>query len=474
MKLTLFHNQFALGSLKETEFSEPWKKIELKPESYIHIHPHLPFTIKFYNDRVLALFGDALDPYHPTSTNDGVAEDLIKNSCAINDLFYNLSKLSGRWAIYFVDGVKEIIVGDATGNLPIYYCYVNEKLCCASQPELLSEHVNIYEDNEAKDFQLKNIFPLEKRTWWPGDSTLLSGVKRLLPNYYLDVRDKKTIRYWPQELLKRPSYAESLNKASFLLQGNIESLINRYRVGMALTSGLDSRVLLAASKRFLDKIHYMTFLLPGYGVSDNSPDIYIPRLLARKLAFKHSVFRPTFPVNSNDFDIDILIRGGANEIGRSFYFLKQVFSLDPFWLCYVSKLKPCPFAIKHFSLWINEAREIYEENNIDSLDLFYWEQRMGSWFAESALENDKKLHFKMILIFNCRDYLELMLALPQRFRKPPDHKFHIDLIRNMFPEVLVEPINPHIKNIKLKYFCNFPPYLIKSINQLGKLMNFHR
>src|ERR687896_111591 len=225
MKLTLFHNQFALGFLKETESSESWKKIKLKPGFCIHVHPHLPFVIKFYNDRILALFGDALDPHHPTSDNDSVAEDLIKNSCVINNLSY-LSKLSGRWAIYFADGVKEIIVGDATGNLPIYYCYLDEKLRCASQPELLSEHVNIYEDNEAKDFQSKNIFPLEKRTWWPGDSTLLSGVKRLLPNYYLDVRDKKTIRYWPQEPLKRPSYAEALNKASFLLQGNIESLIN--------------------------------------------------------------------------------------------------------------------------------------------------------------------------------------------------------------------------------------------------------
>jgi hypothetical protein len=107
-----------------------------------------------------------------------------------------------------------------------------------------------------------------------------------------------------------------------------------------------------------------------------------------------------------------------------------------------------PFAARHFGLWLDEASPVARQNRVDILDLFYWEQRMGSWQAMSQLEWD--IVQEEFTPFNCRELLSLMLGVDERYRKPPGYAFHRQIIRNLWPETLKEPINPKPLEAKLK------------------------
>ena len=45
--------------------------------------------------------------------------------------------------------------------------------------------------------------------------------------------------------------------------------------------------------------------------------------------------------------------------------------------------------------------------------------------------------------YNCRLLLANMLSVKRKYRCAPNYVFHKELISNLWPEVLAEPVNPH-------------------------------
>ena len=64
-----------------------------------------------------------------------------------------------------------------------------------------------------------------------------------------------------------------------------------------------------------------------------------------------------------------------------------------------------------------------------------------------------------------------MLSVDEEHRKPPEHKLHMELILNLWPELLCEPINPRKKKSLIKkykgltrsYISNISPNFLKNI-----------
>jgi hypothetical protein len=97
-----------------------------------------------------------------------------------------------------------------------------------------------------------------------------------------------------------------------------------------------------------------------------------------------------------------------------------------------------PFADMYFSEWL---KELGDTKGYDILDLFYWEQRTGSWFASNCLEFD--LAWRDIFIpFNSRSLLMDMLSVGEQDRRAPDYHLYQQLMLTLWPEVLSLPINP--------------------------------
>ncbi len=69
------------------------------------------------------------------------------------------------------------------------------------------------------------------------------------------------------DIIDNKSEDEIINDGINIISGTIEALINRYNVIMPITAGLDSRLLLALSKKYKDQIRYYIFSNP-YGFYD--------------------------------------------------------------------------------------------------------------------------------------------------------------------------------------------------------------
>ncbi len=76
-----------------------------------------------------------------------------------------------------------------------------------------------------------------------------------------------------------------------MIEGYMESITNRYEVMLPVTAGKDSRILLAAKKRFKEKVHY--YINNPEHISDNIVDILVPRRLLADLNLDFNIQVPS-------------------------------------------------------------------------------------------------------------------------------------------------------------------------------------
>ena len=106
---------------------------------------------------------------------------------------------------------------------------------------------------------------------WIGDGTMYVGVKHLLPNHYLDFEEKRPIRYWPTCPLGALDIENASQKSAAMLENTMQAATNRFQLSMAVSSGWDSRCLLAATRKVRSKIYY--YIQKYGGMRDSHPDI---------------------------------------------------------------------------------------------------------------------------------------------------------------------------------------------------------
>src|SRR5262249_41331855 len=86
--------------------------------------------------------------------------------------------------------------------------------------------------------------------------------------------------------------------------------------------------------------------------------------------------------------------------------------------------------------WLKSIGNTY---NVHPLDLFYWELR--SRF--SAMDQGEwDIAQESFTPYNCRRYLATMLAVDERYRSHDDPIHYRLMIRNLWPDVLSEAVNP--------------------------------
>ena len=99
------------------------------------------------------------------------------------------------------------------------------------------------------------------------------------------------------------------------------------------------------------------------------------------------------------------------------------------------------FSAREFDKWLEKAKSnIY---NLDIMTLFMWEQRYGRWQSMSQTEWD--IAVEIFDPCNCRALLMTLLSVPEKYRKGPEYVLFEELMKNMWPDVLCEPINPELK-----------------------------
>ena len=443
-----------------------WEYIKITDRYFLTVHPDLPVTREYRNSDFIILLGYILDPYNPAHNDSQIINDIIESVKSADEVFDKLSAKCGRFVM--IVKIKEDfrIFNDTGGMRQIFYHIdSSDNLWCASQSIIIAEQLGLHiDENIKKDLNKSFLFRKSSDHWYPGRISPFKEIYHLTPNHYIDLNNNDYIRYWPAKSLAPISIPECVEKTSTLLRGIFKSACCRFdKLALGISSGLDSRLLLAASNVPEADIDYFTQTEGQIGYED--PDTGITSTLLAQLGLKHSILvlpekldtdfntlfrRNVFTARTikgiNAYSLFKNFNAESQDIVVLYGNLHEITKRDRYrWprlpnilirgaaLTEMAQMTGSRIALEEFTLWLNSVKRV-TDYNIDILDLMHWEQRVGNWAAMTFSEYD--IAFETLCPYNCRQYIEYMLRVPLKYRTMPDYKLHHELIRNLWPETL--------------------------------------
>ena len=455
-------SQFLLGPhyLK----SESWWRFDLGPSLKLSVQADLEVQQAEGETCRLTLLGFMLNWLQPESSNSDVLNNLAAVSTSLDNCIKETFDLGGRWILIYQDNKEAGIFHDAGGLRQICYAKAaGEELWCASQPDLLAEAAALHPDSIALEF-IDAMAERNPEYWWPGNRLPFQNAKILLPNHYLNLDDGRCQRYWPVTVQEHLPMDEVCRRAGDKLKGVIRAAANRFDLALGLSAGWDSRLLLAAAREVRDKLEIYTVQTARQG--NRHMDVAVPRKLTHRLGLKHtqivhreresSRFSEMFNAHTwrphsrfaagveADFEkyrySRVAVIGNFSEVAKLPYKMerKQNNVLSGNRLAHLIRMGDQAFAAKALDEWL---ATINVSSGYQTLDLFYWEQRIGRWLAANCIEYD--FGWKDVLVpFNIRSLICDLLACDEHYRNPSGPELYVAIIKLLWSDVLSEPINP--------------------------------
>ena len=319
---------------------------------------------------------------------------------------------------------------------------------------------------------------------WVGDETCYLSVKHLMPNHYLDIGSLTVKRYWPNRRLEKMDLSAACKQSCDYLKGVLKAVTLRHEVMMAVTSGIDSRSLLAATREIKDKIYYF---INHQDVGHRYPDISVTRKIFERIGVSFHVhdvseqvdkgFRKGFlsnnihvhdlwgPVdeefkklflNNTFMSMELYLHViynvyfknhankvnllGVSEIGRDYYGAAPR-DLDGYYLAHCLGYRNSSYATAQCEKWLREARRSAELCNVDIMSLFLWEVLLGNWGVVGNSESD--IAIEEFDPYDSHYIYEIMLSVHgDNKKKGRIGKLFEAMFKEMWPELLDFPFNP--------------------------------
>lgn len=368
-------------------------------------------------------------------------EEMVEN-------IYN--RLSGSWILLIDVGNFNRIYLDACGTKSLVFDKSRE-LAAATALLIFSDET---EYSNLLNYELIDSFDVRNNGWLPGGLTAHSGVERLMPNHYLDLKTFTQHRHWPTGNIQITNDVEGeLTSIVQRIGYFIDSVSDDQETNIGLTAGNDSRFLLSCSKHLVEKLKFFTVCSPEAGLDE---------FCAEKLAssFQLNYFKLPF-IRASPDAIEAWIRraghcvggpgsvghpsikplrgciidGSAGEVGRGFLWLdaQPNTSIDASNLIDRLKLPRSPLLVEQFNEWLSNLPEI---DSLLLLDLAYIELRMSSWaYVNSYTNPDLIAQYPFV----SRANFVSMLSLPHHMRR--SGTAFTRAIELQWPELLSFPIN---------------------------------
>jgi len=455
----VFRRQFLL-TLTPISALTYWNCLKID-QYYLYSHPDLGVHQVSDAEKIIVLIGELYDSNAPEKGNEDILKDILISAHNREGIISQLKRYAGCFVVMFKRGDDVVMLNDARGSREIYYCIESNQIVCGSQPNLVakfsSPEVKPSRDQTLLDFYRNHL----RDSRWIGDETYFEGVKHLLPNRYLDIDKREARRYWPNEPIRRLSLDEAVSKSCIFIQGIMRAMVHRHSIMMAVTSGIDSRTLLAASKGVENKVYYF---INDIGFGNDHPDISIPTEILEHIGVPFHV--QEIPEDVNDEFQKIFLENtflasnhylspiyhvfyknhsekkcvlGVGEIGRSFYG-KESKNLNSYRMAYLQRYKDCRYAIRQCEQILPEILSVARASGISALDLFYWEQRLGNW---GAVRNSESLiAIEKVDPYNSHLLCEVFFGVDEVYRKKRKNILFREMIHNMWPKLIEWPINP--------------------------------
>lgn len=458
----MYENQYIVFN-EEIDVAFPDFKSFAFETLVVKAHKRLAVTIESGDRASLCILGYIFDPEDPSRGNNDICRELSQADGTIEDFLRMIDRYSGRFCILIRRDCGLYAIPDACALRRIYYSYSFECVALSSAPKLI---LDIFDEQPKigpeKRLLIESKKFLQEESPWYGDGYYDDRIHKVLPNHYLNIGSRcvKRIPFYKKKDYQTETMI--LRDVHAAIQGSIVAASNRYRLIQALTSGLESRFLLACSRPVSEHIKYFVF---QQGISKKHPDVAIPNRLAEKLGVDFQVFVPTGLMDEFETRYDrehifprklqktcniqyhyehhkknnvMNINGNGGGIIKCNYGHK--FNVSFASIRSLSNLPNNSFVDGQLMKWYREVEFLKKKSPITMLDAFYWEQRMGQWGGQFPAEQD--IAIEEFSPLNNRRMLLAILEIDNARRCPPRYTFFRDLIRLSWPEVLSEPINP--------------------------------
>ena len=478
----LYRRQFLLARQPLSERYE-WQIMEIG-HYYLHVHPDLGTTMVNDNTRKLILLGYLFDPDHYQANNQDILEEILFNTKDFGTMVIELKKYVGRYALIYYDGECINIVQDALALREVYYSQKENLVVCGSQPNLLvrfsQPKIRESTDPILLDFRQNHLPHVRNGRLWPGDGTPYEEIKHLLPNHCLDINRLTCFRYWPNRPVQKMDIDEAVSKCASFLQGALRAVAYRHPVMLAVTAGLDSRTLLAASKDIANSIYFF-INKEEYRLSDKSADIWVPKEIFKRIGLPFNIHQISTDEVPSDFKniflentlsakvmllpviyniyfkqhqdkVNIL---GVGEIGRTKFFDPPK-HLSAYYLSYMLKYRKSNYAVRECERWLANSKHIAEQYGLNIMTLFWWEILIGNWGSVGNSESD--IAIEEFDPYASHFLYETFLSVDAKYRTFRDNILFEKLVGFMWPELLEVPVNPP---------DHFRDYLITALHKIG-------
>jgi hypothetical protein len=459
----LYRRQFLLARQPVPEL-DGWQRLSIGG-LWLHSHPDLQVAEQTDGTRTLILLGYLFDAQAPEKQNRDILADIVRSTRSFNDAVLALKPYAGQYVLIYHDTSDFRLLPDALALREVYYCNGQNRVVAGSQPNFLAAcsepKIEITRDPEVAAFYQQHMPGVRERRLWAGDGTYYDSIKHLLPNHCLNLNTQVVTRYWPNTPLPKLSLDEVVDRACRFLQGMLRAATHRHSAMMAVTSGTDSRTLLAASRAVSDRIHY--FINHRGQFHRRSADLVIPQRIFQRINLPFHVhqvpgrvdpdFRKTFLQNTflasekllptiynvyykkHGDKINLL---GVGEIGRALWGLEPK-ELNAYYLAYSMHYKNSTYATRQCDAWLQEVRPVARDYGLDIMTLLLWEQLLGNWGSVGNSESD--IAIEEFDPYNSHYMYETLLGVEASLKKNPQLVFR-EMLRRMWPELLEFPINP--------------------------------
>jgi hypothetical protein len=457
----LHRRQFVLGP-EPLLVAAGWLSDQIGPSLYLSHDPDLPVASATDKRGVpWRLLGTAVQ-----SDPDAPAPLQQLTNYEKGDLLDVYGSWTGRWLL-LSDSELHL---DACGLLGCFYRTIHggstAELWASSSPALIAAPPG----RERIERGASRLHWGKGMEWYPPPKSGFTGVSRLLPTQILLLAaeaEPRVLARPPLVDVGRPTYEHALDA----LQRSLVTSLRRLGDGgepmwLPLSSGLDSRLILAAAKHADLLLETFTQEYPLMSTGDRR----YPPVLAHELGYSHTFIRPAGFSRRRRELFDAHCAHHCVELDRRFFAHGQWEAIPPpaqilrgavFWAYTMNRKFPTPVvgdlvqaisrgfsfdefhrdSCSHFegiAEWVDWVARTPHEG-LDWRDRLFLEQSNGGWVSsvEQALDLTA---YERFYVANSHVYVSTTLTLSEETRRSKRH--HVDLIQRMAPEIMQFPFNP--------------------------------
>lgn len=451
--MRLHNRQFVIGP-EAFHADDDWCSYQLDAAIWVSHCPNLRVSwTKDANGACWGLLGLAIETLEDKL--DPLAEIAQTQSLNVPELCFNWA---GRWVLI---GQAQVYT-DASALLSCFYGTLDTRTWMSSSPALLTQI--LFSDNPSVDSRL--LLYEMGISWATPPRSRFTGMHRLLPSQVLNLNDG-SIR--PRPLMPLIDRSRSYEDTLELLKRSFVTTLKRLagennKIWLGLSAGYDSRLILAMCRYANIQVIPFTRVMARISVADR----LLPPQLAQECGYEHIFIQggrhypertPLLAAHNanhiSDGDAEpftmgiraelegIFIGGQCFSVGKVRWrnYLPPTFDDPGLGAHQIAQVVGEPLnssataGVREWLEWVQKT----PQDHLDWRDRFYIEQRLAGWQSAKEQLFDLDRVERFFVINSARNYA-LMLGLEESRRVGCQH--HIDLIRQVTPQLLNYPFNP--------------------------------